>query len=215
MLKRNSGFKGLWFNLKGHHSSNVKRGLYGYMWWAALKIILLYIVIMVPVVLIAKYLVDFNSIFQYIFENFSNGFIFIVFFFSESFLGMIPPDLFLIWATKFNSPFIFIIILSILSYIGGVISYLIGYWLSTQPKIKAYSESALEKYILLVKKWGGAFIVISALFPFSPFSMVVIAVSLFKYPFKLYLLFGISRIARFLIQGVFYTNVLNLDTFFR
>jgi membrane protein YqaA with SNARE-associated domain len=214
MLRRNSVFKDLWFNLKGHHVSNIKRGLYGYMWWTALKIVLLYIVIIVPVILIFKYLIDLNPFFQYIFDNLSDAFILITFLISESSLGMIPPDFFIIWTTKFNSPFLFLTILGILSYIGGALAYLFGYWLSKRPKIKAYSERVLEKYITLVKKWGGAFIVISALFPFSPFPMVVIAVSLFKYPFKLYLLFGISRIVRFLVQGVLYLNILNMDTFF-
>jgi len=45
--------------------------------------------------------------------------------------------------------------------------------------------------------------------------MVVIAVSLLKYPFKLYLLFGITRIARFVVQGVLYLNLLNMDTFLK
>jgi uncharacterized membrane protein YdjX (TVP38/TMEM64 family) len=65
----------------------------------------------------------------------------------------------------------------------------------------------------MTRKWGGAFIVISALFPFSPFSMVVIAVSLLRYPFRLYLFFGLSRIIRFIVQGVFYLKILNLDTY--
>jgi membrane protein YqaA with SNARE-associated domain len=136
----------------------------------------------------------------------------IIFLISESFLGMIPPDLFMIWATKFDSPFLILMILGLLSYIGGIFSYLIGYWLSTRPKIKAYSERALNKYILLAGKWGGAFIIISALFPFSPFSMVVMAVSLLKYPFRFYLLFGISRIARFVFQGLLYSGIFNMDS---
>jgi len=214
MIKRNSVFRDLLLNLKGHHLSNIKRGLYGYMWWSALKIVFLWFLIMVPIILIAKYLIDLNPILQYIFEHFSDAFVLIIFLVSESLLGMIPPDLFIIWTTKFNSPFLFLVILGTLSYIGGVLSYWIGHWLSTRPKIKAYSERVLEKYILMVKKWGGAFIVISALFPFSPFSMVVMAVSLFRYPFKLYLFFGISRIIRFIVQGVFYLNVLNMHNYF-
>jgi membrane protein YqaA with SNARE-associated domain len=106
-------------------------------------------------------------------------------------------------------------ILGALSYLGGVISYFIGNWLANRPKIKAYTEYALDKYIIMVKKWGGAFIIIAALFPFSPYSMVIIAVSLLKYPFRYFLLFGIARIARFLIQGVFYLNILNLDNLFQ
>ena len=214
MEKINSILKNLLTNLKGHHRSNQQRGLYGYMWWTGLKIIIIWFLIMIPIILIAKYLIDLNPIFQYIFNNFSDAFILIVFILSESLLGMIPPDLFIIWTSKFNSPILFLVILGLLSYTGGIISYWIGHWLSTRPKIKAYSERALEKYILLVKKWGGAFIIISALFPFSPFSMVVVAVSLFKYPFKFYLVFGISRIVRFIVQGVFYLNILNMDNFF-
>jgi membrane protein YqaA with SNARE-associated domain len=214
MIKKNSLFSDLLINLRGHHQSNRKRGLYGYMWWAGLKIIVIWFLIMIPIILIAKYLIDIKPLFQYIFDNFSDGFILVVFLISESLLGMIPPDLFIIWTSKFNSPFLFLAILGILSYIGGIISYFIGYWLSTRPKIKAWSERLFDKYMVLVKKWGGAFIIISALFPFSPFSMVVIAVSLFKYPFRLYLLFGISRIVRFIVQGVFYLNILDMDTFF-
>ncbi|HUX57922.1 MAG TPA: hypothetical protein VMV77_13170 [Bacteroidales bacterium] len=168
---------------------------------------------MIIITLVGRYLIDFDPIFHYILDNFSDGLILIIFFISESFLGMIPPDLFVIWTSKFNTPFVLLTILGVLSYIGGVLSYLIGYWLSKRPKIKAYSENVLIKYILLTKKWGGAFIIISALFPFSPFSMVVIAVGLFKYSFKLYLLFGITRIARFIIQGIFYLNVINMDVF--
>jgi len=184
------------------------------MWLSALKIILVYILIIVPIVLIGKNLIDFNLVFEYIFRNHSTGFVLSVFFVSESFLGMIPPDLFIIWSSRFNAPVIALSLLGILSYIGGAISYMIGYWLATRPRIKAYSERVLEKYIILVRKWGGAFIVIAALFPFSPFSTVIIAVSLLKYPFRYYLLFGVTRIARFLIQGVLYLNILNMDTFF-
>jgi membrane protein YqaA with SNARE-associated domain len=182
------------------------------MWKTGLKIILIYFLIMVPIVLIGKYLIDFDSIFKLITDRLPDIPVLIVFFLSESFLGMIPPDLFVIWTAKFHNPFLFLTILGVLSYIGGVISYFIGNWLSKRKRIKAYSERVLDKYINLVKKWGGAFIIISALFPFSPFSMIVIAVSLFKYPFKLYLLFGLSRIVRFIVQGVLYLNVLNMGS---
>lgn len=179
-----------------------------------MKIIIIYFMVMVPLILLFKYFVDLNPLFHYIVSHLSDGFILLVFLLSESFLGMIPPDIFVIWTGKFSSPMLFIVLLGILSYIGGIISYLIGNWLSTRPKINAYSERALNKYIVLARKWGGAFIIISALFPFSPFSMVVIAVSLLKYPFRLYMFFGISRIFRFVIQGIFYLKIFNLDTFF-
>jgi len=212
MEKKTSVFNGLWTNIKDHHQSNKQRGIYGYMWWTSLKIVAIYGLILIAVVLIGKYLIDFDRFFSFLTDNLPDVLVIAVFTISESFLGMIPPDLFVIWASKFNSPFLFLTLLGILSYIGGVLSYLIGNWFSRQRRIKAYSERALEKYIRLVRKWGGAFIIIAALFPLSPYSMVVIAVSLLKYPFKLYLLFSISRIARFLIQGILYLNILNFDS---
>ncbi len=208
----NTLFKDLLIRLKAKHLRSKEKGVYGYMWKTSLKIILIYLAIMVPAVLIGKYLIDFNAVFRFITSRFSDLFVLVVFLISESLLGMIPPDFFVIWCAKFNSPFLFLMLLGVLSYLGGAISYFIGTWLSKRKRIKAYSERVLYKYINMVRKWGGAFIVISALFPFSPFSMVVIAVSLFKYPFRLYLIFGLSRIVRFIVQGVFYLNVLNLDS---
>ncbi|GEM_PF-493670 len=198
--------------LKALHFRNRKRGVYGYMWWTGVKIALIYAAVMIPVVLIGKYLINVSAVFSFFTRHLSDPFVFILFFISESFLGMIPPDLFVIWSAKFNSPFFLLTILGVLSYAGGIVSYYIGRWLSGQKRIRAYSERVLDKYIKTVRKWGGAFIIIAAIFPFSPFSMVVIAVSLMKYPFKLYLLFGLSRIIRFIGQGVIYLGILNLDS---
>jgi uncharacterized membrane protein YdjX (TVP38/TMEM64 family) len=204
--------KTFWTRLKAKHLLNQRKGVYSFMWKTALKILLIYLLIMIPAVLISKYLIDFDIIFKSITGNLPDMLVLIVFLLSESFLGMIPPDLFVIWTAKFSSPFLILSLLGVLSYIGGANSYFIGYWISKRERMKAYSEHVLDRYINMVRKWGGAFIIISALFPFSPFSMVVIAVSLFKYPFKLYLLFGLSRIIRFIIQGVFYLNVLDIDS---
>jgi membrane protein YqaA with SNARE-associated domain len=206
--------KTIWTKLKTKHHKNRGDGVYGYMWKAALKIMLIYLLIIISAIFIGKYLIDFDTITGYITDRFPDLLVFAVFFLSESFLGMIPPDLFVIWTSKFNNPLLILTILGVLSYIGGVISYFIGYWLLKRKRIKAFSERVLDKYITMVRKWGGAFIIISALFPFSPFSLIVIAISMFKYPFRMYLLFGLSRIVRFIIQGVFYLNLFKIDSIF-
>ena len=208
----NTHNKSFWLRLKIRHFKNKRKGVYGYMWKTSLKIIVIYLMIMIPAVIIGKYLLDFKAIFNFISEHLPDTLVMVVFFISESFLGMIPPDLFVIWAGKFNNPFGILLLLGILSYAGGVLSYLIGYGITRMKRMKAYSERVLDKYIGLVRRWGGAFIIISALFPFSPYSMVIIAVSLFKYPFRMYLLFGLSRILRFIIQGIIYLNVLDMDS---
>jgi len=197
--------------LKDLHKNYKERGFYKYVGRNVLLIILVYVFVVFLFYLISKYLVDFNAIFQAVINSLSDRFVLILFFCSESFTGLVPVDLFVIWTQKFEQPIYYLALLGILSYTGGVISYQIGLWISRWPRVKAYTEKRLRNYIDFVRKWGGAFIVIAALFPFTPFSLVVIAITMLRYPFKLFLLFAITRIFRFVIQGIVFFDILNLD----
>ena len=197
--------------LKNLHDRYKERGLYRYVGRNVLLIVIVYVFVVFLFYLISQYLVDFNAVFQAIINTLSDRFVLILFFVSESFTGLVPVDLFMIWTQKFDNPVPYLALLGVLSYIGGVISYQIGLWISKWPRVKAYTEKRLRNYIEFVRKWGGAFIVIAALFPFTPFSLVVIAVTLLRYPFKLFLLFALTRLVRFVIQGVLFFDILNLD----
>lgn len=188
-----------------------ERGLFRYVGRNVLMIFVVYVIFIFLFFMIGKYLVDFNPLFQGVIDKFSDRFVIILFFVSESFTGLVPVDLFVIWTQKFDRPILYLALFGILSYIGGVISYLIGRWISRWPKVKAYTEKRLTNYIDFVRKWGGAFIIIAALFPFTPFSLVVISVSILKYPFKQFLLFALTRLVRFVIQGVLFFDILNMD----
>ena len=146
--------KSFWSRLKIRHRRNKKKGLYDYMWKTALKIILIYLAIMVPAILISNYLLDFNAVFEFITTRFKDWFVLTVFFISEIFLGMIPPDFFVIWSSKFNSPLIYLTILGVLSYAGGAVAYYLGVLLLKRKKIKEYSERVLSKYINMIRKVG-------------------------------------------------------------
>jgi len=188
-----------------------KRGFFRYLGRSVLLIISVYLLIVLIVYLTGKYLVDFNTFFTGIIERLSDRFVVLLFFLSESFTGMIPVDLFVFWTLKFESPLPWLALLGALSYTGGIISYGIGRWISTRPRIKAFTERRLNGYIRFVRKWGGAFIIIAALFPFTPFSLVVIAITLFHYPFRYFLLFGLARLFRFVLQGIIFFYLLKLD----
>jgi uncharacterized membrane protein YdjX (TVP38/TMEM64 family) len=196
--------------VKGSFNNLREKGFFRYIGRNVFLIIAVYILVILIVFLLGKYLVDFDSFFKRIISHLSDKFVILLFFFSESIAGMIPVDLFVIWAQKFDKPLPWLALLGALSYAGGVISYGIGLWISRRPRIKAYTERRLKAYIGFVRKWGGAFIVIAALFPFTPFSLVVIAVTLFKYPFRSFLLFGLARLVRFMIQGIILFDVLKL-----
>jgi len=188
-----------------------KKGFFNYIGRSLLIIILLYALFMLIIFLVGKYLVNFNSLFEAILEKLSDGLVLLVFFISESFLGMVPVDLFVVWAQKFNSPLPYLALLGIISFTGAIISYKIGRWISGRPKIKDYSERNLKQYMNFSRKWGGAFIIVAAWFPFTPFSLVVIALALLNYPFNKFLLFGLARLIRFIVQGFLMFQVLQVQ----
>ena len=206
IIAKESGFRS-----KESFSSLRKKGFFRYMGRSVLLILSVYILLVAIVFLLGKHLVDFNDFFGGIIERLSDKFVIVLFFLSESITGMIPVDLFVIWTQKFESPLLWLALLGILSYSGGVISYGIGLWITRRPRIKAFTERRLKGYMTFVHKWGGAFIVIAALFPFTPFSLVVIALTLFHYPFRNFLLFALARLVRFVLQGIILFDLLKLD----
>jgi membrane protein YqaA with SNARE-associated domain len=142
---------------------------------------------------------------DYYFELFTVKFrpltIILAFFLSESFLGLIPPDFFILWAKQFNSPYAMVGLLSALSYCGGVISYVIGYYIGEIPKVQAWMQKRLMKHIDKLRKWGGTLIAFAALFPL-PYSPVCIAAGTIRFPLRLFLLLGLFRIVRFFVYAV-------------
>ncbi len=188
-----------------------QRGFFKYVGRSVLLIMSVYLLVVLTVFLIGKYLVDLNAVFEGIMKRLSDPYVILLFFLSESFTGMIPVDLFVIWTQKFETPLLWLALLGVLSYTGGVISYGIGLWIARRPRIKTFTERRLQGYIRFVRKWGGAFIIIAALFPFTPFSLVVIALTLFHYPFRSFLLFALARLFRFMLQGLIFFDLLKLD----
>lgn len=197
--------------MKGSLDGLKQRGFFKYVGRSVLLIMSVYLLVVMIVFLAGKYLVDFNAVFEGIIDRLSDRFVILLFFLSESFTGMIPVDLFVIWTQKFETPLLWLALLGVLSYAGGVISYGIGLWIAGRPRIKAFTERRLQGYMSFVHKWGGAFIIIAALFPFTPFSLVVIAVTLFHYPFRSFLLFALARLFRFVLQGLIFFELLKLD----
>lgn len=205
-------FSGIRSRIVRWHKHLKGRGFFRYVGRNVLWIFAIYALLILVLFLIGKYLVDFKAIFGGIIDKIPASFVFLLFFVSESFTGMVPVDLFVIWTQKYDRPLPYLFLLGALSYAGGVISYVIGLWISRRSRVKAFTEKKLRAYIGFARKWGGAFIIIAALFPFTPFSLVVIALSMLKFPFRLFLLYALSRLVRFAIQGLFFFDILKVDT---
>ena len=157
--------------------------------------------------IIHAFLIDFNDLFTSITTTFNPTTILSVFFVSESLLGLIPPEIFIAWADKTETPIFFLSILAVLSYLGGIISFFIGKAISKMPSVYNYLELKMEKHVKMIRKWGGFLIVVGALLPI-PFSITSIAAGLIHYKFKNYLLFGLLRFVRFYLYALVIFNVL-------
>lgn len=183
-------------------------GFYSFVGKSLLKAALPIILFVAALLAVHFFVVDINTILVYVTENFPPIGVFAVFFASESFLGLIPPEMFIAWSGKSEHPVVFLSILATLSYLGGVISYFVGRGIASIPSVFVYLEVKMEKHIKNMRKWGGFLIVVGALLPL-PFSISSIAAGIIKFPFPSFLLFGLLRFVRFAIYGVAIFNALN------
>ncbi len=160
------------------------------------------IVVFIGVLLgIHYFVIDINTALITVTETFRTTSVLAVFFISESMLGLIPPEIFIAWSKKLPQPILYLSILALLSYLGGVISYITGLSITRIPKVRYAIENRLAKHIKNTRKWGGFLIVVGALFPI-PFSITSIAAGFIRYEFKNYLLFGLLRFARFYLYAI-------------
>lgn len=155
------------------------------------------IVIFVTILLALEYFfLDFNAMLDNLVNNYSPKVIFSFFLLSETVLGLVPPEIFIAWASKSASPWFYLFILATMSYLGGIIAYFIGNRLFLIPAVKNHIENKIAIHINNLRKWGGLFVFIGAMLPL-PHSIVSLACGLIKYDFKNYLLWALFRYVRF------------------
>ena len=147
------------------------------------------------------FFLDFNLILNNLVDTYSQKIIYSVFLLSETFLGLVPPEMFIAWASKLEIPWGALFILATLSYVGGVISYFLGTRLFLIPSVKNHIENKIKKHIANLRKWGGIFVFLGAVSP-VPHSVVSLASGLIGYNFKNYLLWSLFRYMRFIIYAL-------------
>jgi len=159
------------------------------------------IVFIIFLVGLEVFVLDFNSLLNHLVSSYSATFIFSFFLTSETILGIIPPEVFIAWASKSTNPWLYLLILATISYVGGIISYLIGGRVFLIPSIKSHIENKIAKHIVNLRKWGGLFVLLGAISPI-PHSLVSLASGFIKYNFKYYLMWSLFRYARFVIYAL-------------
>ena len=181
-----------------YHNYYKRTGFYKFILKNLFWLILSVGILIAIIVLVQSYLTDFDTLFKSVLKNMNLVYVFLFFFISESFLGLIPPDIFILWTKTLAHPYLNVSLLAGLSYIGGINSYFLGKLVQKIPRIKTYIIKKEEEHYKGIKRWGSWVIIIAALFPL-PFAIVCILSGMVDFPVKRFLLITLTRIIRFFI----------------
>ncbi|WP_026934428.1 YqaA family protein [Christiangramia echinicola] len=176
-------------------------GFYSFVWKSVKKAVLPIVLFIGALWAVDHYLLDIEDMLVTITETYAPFEVLAIFFLSESLLGLVPPELFIAWAGKSASPFLYLSFLATASYLGGIVSYYIGVGITKIPAVHEAMELRMAKHIKNTRKWGGFLIIVGALLPI-PFAMTSIAAGIIKFPFSSYLIFGLLRFARFYLYAL-------------
>ena len=164
-----------------------------------------WLVIIIAIFLFFKNKVDVNYL-SWLKPLYSNPpVMFLIFFTSEVIIGIIPPEIFMIWALRNGSISEYaslILLLSVISYLAGLIGYFFGRYLNTTLLYRFIRLKFLRKMERMLNIYGLYIIIVAALTPL-PFSGVSMLVGSVKYPLKKYILYSLLRFARFFVYSWF------------
>lgn len=147
-----------------------------------------------------KYVIDLTDIADWITNHLPWYLAAATLFASEIVLGILPPDLFILWAKSLTYPWLMVLLLSVLSYLAGIVSYLIGQRLYHLPKIQCWINVKFATQFTQIRRFGGLLVVIAALTPL-PFPMISTIAGMVGYRFRWYLMAALTRFVRFALYA--------------
>ncbi|OEK00879.1 hypothetical protein BFP97_04855 [Roseivirga sp. 4D4] len=135
---------------------------------------------------------------------------FFIFLISEFFVGILPPELFMIWSS--DDPWHYyataVTTMTMVSLFAGWLNYRIGLKLGEKEFFMNFVKKRLrfKKYQQRYEQYGSGLIIVSALTPL-PFALVSMLTGTLAYPQKKYLMFASFRIIRFVVYGIIVWNL--------
>ena len=194
------------FRLSLLHKYYKYTGFYNFLGKSLKKALLPLVLFIIVLVGIHFFVIDINSLLIKMTETFPAIWILAVFFLSESILGLIPPEIFIAWSDKMPDPILYLSLLALLSYCGGIVSYFMGRASNKIPAVNEDLNVKMAKHLKNARKWGGFLIIVGAILP-VPFAVSSLAAGMIRYPFVNYLLFGLVRFVRFYLYALAIFNL--------
>ncbi|RIH63085.1 hypothetical protein D1164_21500 [Mariniphaga sediminis] len=129
--------------------------------------------------------------------------IYLIYICSEFFFGIIPPELFMIWAVNkanITHYFLNLSFFAVASYGLGYVTFLIGRFLYKRVTFRYIRIKFLKQLWPQLKKYGIFLIIVAALTPL-PWSAVCLLVGSAGYPSFRFLRYALFRLVRFAVYG--------------
>ena len=148
---------------------------------------------------------DLSSLKNQISFDFPSFFVFTLFFMSEVILGIIPPELFMIWAITsrpLESYLFYVLAFSFISYAAGFVAYLFGKYLHKSIVYEFMRKNIIGKYEKKINSYGWLVIVVAAITPL-PFSATCAVIGAIGFERNKYLFYSLARFVRYAIYGFF------------
>jgi membrane protein DedA with SNARE-associated domain len=128
---------------------------------------------------------------------------FLIFTASELIIGLIPPEIFMIWGLSRGGPETYISIvalLGVISYLAGWIAYFVGKRGHNTLWYRFLKRKYFSKYEIYFSEYGGFLLIVAAATPL-PYSAVCMLVGATGFKRSKFLLYSLSRIARYALYG--------------
>ena len=192
----------MWNSVKRYHFFYLRKGFYKFLGQISAKFATIMVGIVAAMLLFELYTPGIAYYFAEFSLLVSKELVLITFFVSETLLGLVPPDLFIMWAEQFSSPYAVVGLLAMLSYLAGLLSYFLGLRLVRWKSVSNYVNVKFGKHFAMLRSWGGFIVVVAALLPL-PFSTMCMGAGMLKFSFKSLALLGLFRLVRFFVYAFF------------
>lgn len=128
---------------------------------------------------------------------------FLIFTASEVFFGIIPPEIFMMWALNQGEIFAYASIVTLLmfiSYGAGWLAFFVGRWGRNTTWYRFLKRKYFSKYEIYFQEFGSFLIIVASVTPL-PFAGVCMLVGAANYKASRFLVYSMFRLARFIIYA--------------
>lgn len=133
----------------------------------------------------------------------NNLLVFVLYTLSEILFGIVPPEIFMIWALGQGTLYryaVIVTLLAVFSYLAGISGFWFGKFLRNTRFFHHIVKKRLHRYEEKFELFGPYLILVAALTPL-PFSAIAMMGGAAEFSFRKYLLFSSARFLRFAVYS--------------